>query len=292
MENNKKAKKRVRTKGQKIRSIIMMALLCIAMLSGATYAWFTLSNTARVTNMQLTVGEASGLLISDAENGTFSPSINMFNFSEKKLMPAGTTDGINFLIPHYDEDGKVDKVFSEGTDTAKKLGKDNTENDGHYIEWEFWLKSGVATQVRLSKGEGSGETLKGTYVKRNDGQLDNRCLAALRISLSDGTNTIVYEPYVDFVDEAGTKAETTRDLSYTAVDSTSKQKSNGKFSVPQSKKISLEANRAKKITMRIWIEGSDPQCVNEISASKIMGQLQFITDATNETTTGEVETNS
>lgn len=48
-EIDEKRQKNIVQKAKKIRSMVMMSLLCILMLSAATYAWFSLSNTAKVS---------------------------------------------------------------------------------------------------------------------------------------------------------------------------------------------------------------------------------------------------
>ena len=106
-EIGEKRQKNIVQKAKKIRSMVMMSLLCILMLSAATYAWFSLSNTAKVSNLTMTVGDVTGLQIAPDENGhagTFGSSID-FSTITGKLLPATSQDGKNFFKPYYNEDG-------------------------------------------------------------------------------------------------------------------------------------------------------------------------------------------
>lgn len=299
MENTKKAKKRVRTKGQKIRSIIMMALLCIAMLSGATYAWFTLSNTARVTNMQLTVGDVTGLQIApdiSGSAGTFSATYDLnkdnAGIFKGKLLPATTINGKDFLKPVYDDDGKVCNTSSEG---VNKFDSSSTETnkEGYYCEIPFWLKS-LGTNVTVSLKAGSEydaddnlikpEGAKGTYILNQTGTAnDNKVkgAAAIRVSLTvcdgadnaEGNTVLVYEPNSDYSTAGVTKAEDKRD-NKNVVTSNVKQNQDGSFTGTPAT-FDLTKDKATKIIMRVWLEGTDLQCANEIALSNLVGQIQF-----------------
>mgnify|MGYP006967388487 CR=1 FL=1 len=52
---------------KKLTNAILMAFVCILMMSGATYAWFTMSNTAKVTSMKLNVAAEGNLYIGKNE---------------------------------------------------------------------------------------------------------------------------------------------------------------------------------------------------------------------------------
>ena len=318
--NEKKKTKSITKKAKKIRSIVMMSLLCVLMLSAATYAWFTLSKTAKVTNLTMTVGEATGLQIAPNKGTSTNPEAGDYSgvltFGDSdpnatgrqagttygasgeyritgQLLPATTTDGKNFSAPVYDDDSKVKMV----TATTDKLDNsiNSTSKTGYYYETEFYLKSlGKDTTVTLRKATTSsgavlsnngvyagGET--GTYVldKAADNQSNKQSnvgSAAIRISLTSDNTTIVYEPNSD---NAASGTAAIDNSSATAVTTTSKQKMDGTFDGTQSATIALTKDADTLITMRIWVEGTDDQCVNEINLKNIIAQLQFEEVTTN-----------
>ena len=73
MVNNNAKRITKKKKFENLKKLVFVCALCIIILVTATYAWFTLSNTARVTNMQLTVGDVTGLQIAPDDNGQAGP---------------------------------------------------------------------------------------------------------------------------------------------------------------------------------------------------------------------------
>lgn len=307
--NEKKKSKSITKKAKKIRSIVMMSLLCVLMLSAATYAWFTLSNTAKVANLTMTVGDVTGLQIAPDKNGTagtYGSVIDMEDIltGEGKLLPATTKDGKIFYQPTYDDNGDVIATTVEGEELALDSASTDT---GHYIKYTFWLKSlGEAAEVKLKAGTGVTDGLEsgatsptGTYVLSTNVTDNIPGSAAVRMSfvLDDGS-VAVYEPNNDItnkVDEGTeTRAKDNRTSDKTAVGTTISQTKTGVIEQNTSgayeSVVSLEAGVGKKIILYIWIEGTDNQCSNEIASSgtdlkEIKAQLQFTTDADPNTTT-------
>lgn len=287
-------RKRFIRKAKKIRSVVMMALLSMLLLSAATYAWFTLGNQARVSNLTMTVSQVTGLSVAlpDAsgnaptDESKWSGKIEYEDTEFKgRLLPATTSDGKDFKKPVYNEEGKVSSV--ENTETGDKLDKSNQDanKEGYYYETKFYMRSsGQKAKIKLVKGENlsSKDTRKGTYMvvdSRDSKSGAQNGAAAARISLTAGDKTAVYEPYCDVTD-TGVSAEV--EYTPTVVSSTVKQNSNGTFTEgdgSNSKELfTLEADTPTLITLRIWIEGNDAQCVNEIQLQKLVGQFQFIAE--------------
>lgn len=276
------------------------------MLSAATYAWFTLSNTAKVANLTMTVGDTSGLQIAKSDGdsyGTFGGSIT-FDTIEGKLLPATTTDGKTFKEPEYDDDGAVALL----NNVSKKLPQENAtgSTEGYYIEYTFWLKSlGKDSTVKLSKGVGITDgkyivnnqaNYKGTYVlsKDVDGTKGVPGSAAVRISFvgtgkSNSETISIFEPNYDITNEGiGVTLIEKEDYAIDNTTDSSKQATiqhgmdGGINTSVNGDVISLAANIPTKITMYIWIEGKDPQCANQIAAKEITGQLLFTNAASEE----------
>lgn len=301
MEKEKNEKKKIKSitkKAKKIRSIVMMSLLCVLMLSAATYAWFTLSDTAKVSNLTMTVGDVTGLQIA-IDNGT-SPGIygNELKYGEGEadsygikgtLFPATLINKIDGIKkPVYDPAGSGAVTDVAAVETTEILKNDSAPSaTGYYYETTFYLKSlGKNIDVQLKKGEnlnGTGvqnETETGTYVlnkiaqSRSGNGSTHIGAKAVRIWLTDGENSIIYQPNSDLTAGSNTYtlAEDKRSERTTEYP-TDLQLANGTFS--RQGKLSLAANTDTKITMRIWIEGTDEFCGNEIKLENIIAQLQF-----------------
>lgn len=325
-ETKEMKQKSIVKKAKKIRSMVMMSLLCVLMLSAATYAWFTLSKTAKVSNMTMTVGDVTGLQIAPdvGESGKHSPgtysavltfgasgsdfgpagSTTKYNITGK-LKPATTSDGILFKEPRYNDDGKVDGF---NTENVSKLQNGSAETEeGFYYETTFYMKAlgdgNKTIQVQLKDGEiadtskttgiadSEPPTSTGTYVLAKYGtdkssQKSYLGTQAIRISLSvtdkeNTTTTLIYQPNQDLHGEGGVLAGINSNNNNNVVAyeqykdiSTSKQDVAGSFTA-QSKTLPLKLGEDTLVTMRIWIEGYDKDCVNEISLDNIIAQLLF-----------------
>lgn len=282
----KKQRKIVR-KAKKIRSIIMMALMCIMLLSAATYAWFTLSDTAKVSNLTMTVGEAKGLRVAPDNGGTPAEADWKGAISLDKikgvLIPA-TFDGSSFYRPVYDDDGKVTSVAKDDQVVQLNKGITDEKKEGHYYEWTFYMESlGEDAEICLVKGENltGNDTKKGTYVVETgtkDAKTKQNAAAAVRIAIKANDTTKIYEPNSDLTFSGEqTKAETAAGYTGKIQTNTIKQSSNGKFGSNDTSSVlfTLQKDKATKITLDIWIEGDDDQCVNQIQLDNLIGQLQF-----------------
>ena len=85
-------------------------------------------------------------------------------------------------------------------------------------------------------------------------------------------NSIVYEPLSDAT-ISGTTDSAKDDSEAVAITSTDKQATDGTIN-PRSGRLEIQTTDT-KITMQVWLEGTDPQCVNQIMADQIVGQLAF-----------------
>lgn len=293
MEKKQETKKTksLTQKAKKIRSIIMMTLLCVLMMSAATYAWFTLSNTAKVSNMTMTVGDATGLQVADFTSGdTNGPqNENMWGSATSeatfkgKLLPAYSENGKDIYEPVYsDTDGSVTSIA--GTNTSKCLTASSVESDeGYYVEHVFWIRAqgadGGKTDVQLTKGEGFSdgiysESAKGTYSLSKEVTNANILpSAAVRISLINGDSATIFEPNSNYNTAATAIAKD--NTGKTASSGTVTQDTSGTITPEDNVVFTIDNNTPTKITVRLWLEGTDPQCGNEISSKDIVSQLAF-----------------
>lgn len=273
---------------KKMRSVVMMTLLCIMLLSTATYAWFTLSDTARVLNLTLTIGGESGLLIAPAASanspGTYKSVLSFGADSTDydgsaggaryqiggKLLPATTSDGRTFRKPVYAAtDGSVVTGLENLSGGDRLTSASGRDAEGYYYETVFWLKAVSSGDLQVTLAGKNGDD--GTFVTVEDSLLADGA-AAVRISLSTPSQTLVYEPHADVSGTGKGYSSATDNSRASVVTDTMKQNSNGVFTNRKSLTVS---NAGTMVTMRIWIEGTDDMCVNEIMAEQIKAQLQF-----------------
>lgn len=281
-ENPRKTDKKRSGDKRDARSRIILMCLCVALLGTATFAWFTVSNTPRVNNLALIAGTTGDLKIADAQDGPYGDELDLAtgsggNMSSVELNPVTTQNGRDFYAP----------VYTESTVTGVENIPAGELNTNYVYEKTFWLRAETASSsVRRNRmfdiyfvgirSEGGG-----TYIA-NAGNAD-WAASAVRISftLDDGT-TFIYEPNADG-SVSGERAVNGLPGSYGGY-STIQQSSSRRFSNSNDNNsellFTIPENTPTRVVMRVWIEGTDNDCVNEIAASDIVGQIQFISKET------------
>lgn len=281
-----------KSKGGKKNTVLMTFLIMLLMVTGV-YAWFSVSNRARVENLSLIADHQGNLQIADDTGngpGTYSDVLNLatakndVNIAEVVLSPVTTKDGVNFFSPNYDSGSKTVSSVSSITD--------RTELKKYYIyEKTFYLRAGhtdsdaVATIKRSYDialyGIQSNNKSEGCYIYQPSSKGETAA-NAIRISFTiDNGDTYVYEPNSDAHNSDTNRAINGIGSEYGSFKNLYRQKSNGVFeSSPKAneseKLFTLAENADQKVTMRIWIEGTDNDCTNSIASDMVSGQIQFI----------------
>lgn len=351
-EKNVKQKRKMSKQTILTISMIMVSLFVISV---ATYAWYLISNTPKITQAKFVADTVGNLKIShaiDDGNGGLIPeayldSIELYgkdradDVKKRYFTPCTTEDGVTFYKPNYEE-GKI-KDFTEFDEAVPK---DKTELHTKYIyEKVFYLRAGgEASTVDDDKAkyydihligmttdekkatvhdETNFDINYGTYMIDSTADQNgdvgtpyvaNSAVNAMRISMvienaqtdenavnvdatTNKVKTVIFEPNADGDNNRDTDAEGnyTNYLEYAGGGSYGdfsgsnflllKQKQNKSFNFDgldsdkdtQSDAFcTIKEGVDVKVTMRIWIEGMDDDCTNEIAADKILGQIQFI----------------
>ncbi len=300
--NKSKEKKKM---SKQMKMSVIMVIVSLFILSVSTYAWFLITNTPKVENISLTADTLGDLKIADTKKngmpGTYGDKIDLADSSGVKtyLSPVTTKNGITFFSP----------VYLEGA--VASLNKETDENRLHskYVyEKTFYLRAGgEKDEIDQEQAKNYDIFLVGTSANSNNGSYmkqkgkstsGNEITAAnsLRISLTfEGgitgkAVTVIYEPNADR-DNKGVEGTNMAFYTYNGKDAdkygayaTIQQNYDRSFvsnSNNPSRSIALDTIREGedvKVTMRIWLEGMDKDCVNEIAADEIIGQIQFISE--------------
>lgn len=308
----KKLSKGVR-RARSMRNVVMMVLVCVLMLSAATYAWFTLSNTAKVANMTMTVGKVTGLQIApdhaanadtDGIVGKYGSSLvfgDEYEYTDTQknvtydikgdLLPATMVKTTTLKKPIYATDGSGKVKGIEDLATGDTMYNDGVEDKTYFAyKTHFYLKvlGNEDYEVKLADRTGNLTTagvyadgITGSYILNKDNTNTFIGADAVRICLkvqdpNFGDQTIIYSSNSKD-NQNGTVAE--METNYlgtgTTVESpTNTQKADGTFDKNQSFK--LTAGKDVRVEMTIWIEGTDVDCANQMSLETIRAQIQFV----------------
>lgn len=290
MEENKKKNPDSERKS-KLVSAILMAFVCVVMMGGGTYAWFTMNNVARVESLKLNVASEGNLYISKTNNFEAKKSeVDWFEQGTtiKTLYPCTMDSSRNVYKPVYESD----KVVS-----GKELVEANEAKDTYYLEETFYLKlddglDGNASHseysVKLAEGtsttSGQTTTYDGTYFKLDTGVVATQNPSyCVRVSFTpDGGDTVVYEPNSDKNNDGDNAESSLSPYAPIATTLGCTQKENGKFvkndnDIGDSEELfAITGGTAKAVVVRVWFEGTDDDCCNEIEIKDIIAQLKFV----------------
>ena len=244
----KKAQARIKRKFTFLLSIIAMLVLITA-----TLAWFTLSNFASVNEINLKISTAPQLYLDIENRGTdvtqwkkiltneminqYLKSVNAPLIADQRLDPVTTTNGITF---------------------TGQSGNARVANKTSFMEFKVWF---IATQdmwVHLS-----GQTVQvldekaTTAVTTTETGVKADVIRALRISYEDNGSAAIYEPNKG----VAVNGQTTFDVSQSFSNDT--------------RLFHLDKLEPKQITLRIWAEGNDPECDDDVQDANLTVQMLF-----------------
>lgn len=252
---------RARVKYKTSLSIFIIALM---VMITTTLAWFTVSGLAGTDGLDMNCTTGSELRIATSNLG------NDINAYEKQV----TADMINAQLTANNykvlNDIKLEPLSTRnassdiGTRLFLQNGTERTTEgpgNGDYLLMNLWLISGNAVDVYLTDKEsedGANDGTKITSASTNTAaQAD--VVRTARISFApEGESTKIYE-----VEQRGAASNQTNAFWNISENSDA------------NKICSLEANTPKQITVRVWIEGEDPLCVDAVQQAGFSVQLKF-----------------
>lgn len=309
-------KKENKKKFRDIRNALVMMCVMVAMLSTASYAWFTMTSSPTVTGMQMTAASSGGGLEVSNDNTVYKGAITVTDSSDTKVLkPVTLTEGSEtnlFKGPVYTGEKVTGFVNISDEDAVK----------GYVAKYEYYLKetttdassgeqvsigiicgdSTTAAEYGLDSSDGPklpGSFVRQSYQKASDDKSTINPSYAVRVGLvvkkaSDGSNVtlannkkiIVWEPNADGTNDGVSATMALVDGAYVNESGYLALQSNKDGSIKNdvvtggsgntSKELfKMDKGSAVKITMYVWLQGSDDQCANEIQTGHLQSQIQF-----------------
>lgn len=199
-----------RIKKRYIALYLYMLVVLFTLLTTASYTWFSLSRTPRVSDLYMYVNAPAGLELSmtpDAEEWELQLDFRDMVNVTAPLRPVTWSDmEQRFYAASYGMDGRLTDQWEPLTD-QRNANKDNL--DGYYVKVSFYARSEQNMKVSLSPAvevdeglEGSGTYLVGypvwdrEEIVHNDGGQSAQYAMRLgfRITPVDATGANVGEP--------------------------------------------------------------------------------------------------
>ena len=223
---------------KKLYQSILVFLLALVSITATSYAWFSLSKNTRVHSMSLEITTGYKLRIDTEAHSSIDDYYRDLQGTHIVNLSKNTQ-----LAPVTSNDG-VSFFTEDGIGTNDTIGT--------YLEVPLHFRSLDAMNIHLST-KPLRTTANPTLVSGTNG-----IEKAIRISFTTNDSTKIYEPY-------GVSANT---FSLENSDEMVYNKSNALFYIE--KDVDLP------VTMRIWLEGNDPDCTDVLRNALYDIQLCFV----------------
>lgn len=272
----------------KLKTSLLLLVLALIAITTATYAWFTITTAGKVNEMslQVTTGDKLGLSTSYQTDITQYENTITTEMVDNKLKAAfGYTVGLADLKLAPLTSGNGKQLYTRGANKAQNPVASSAESDRNYLELELWVMGTREMYVYLTTedsatGAGDGTLIQGDTAK--NGGTQNRVAEAVRLSFTvytDGTGNAQDTQYGKLIYEP--QKQTAVALSgQAAKDGGSTQDT---FDLAGGDKLlfRLEANAPRRVVLRLWLEGEDPQCTNgqmgiNIENAWLNARLRFV----------------
>lgn len=283
--------------------VIAMVLVSVVALSGATYAWFTTSNSASINELSVQVTAADGIQIStdaktwkstlatsDILTAAYEGNVNQVPNGSMYPVSTGGTLSAKGLLQMYKGELQADNTLTSTKET------DTAGNTGNYIAFDLFFKMATAKKISLVVGDNASKVYDGTGAADTNASYSARVAfidmgasqtASGAIALGSASDTLtIWEPnatsHLDSLNATGK-------LGYKGVNNEGNSGTATIFTTDgvitinpdaTAQILSLEAG-INKVRIYIWMEGQDVDCINDASGGTFITNLKFEQPAEN-----------
>lgn len=238
---------------KKYMTTVFFLIVGLLSLIGTTFAWFTIADRGRVSSMSIEITNGANLYF-DVEPhediDDYFKVISLERLSSKTKQLYGYELSKNVLHPVTTKNGKI---------FTNENGEKVEANSGYYIEIPLNFISTNDMYVHLTTENEKGMS-NGTLVNSDNEKL----IKTLRISFeADGENSI-YNPSMS---EGTSEFNGMKVFGLNKFDQMVYSENNSLFY--------LRSFENKEVIMRIWIEGTDEYCTNDLKGSTFSLRLRF-----------------
>ncbi len=238
------------------RLIVFVAIITLLSMTTATVAWFSVNTFAGVDNLDLHISVSAQLKVGMEDYGT-----DLSKYT--KVITNEMVD--SYLAKHNTRlaDTLLDPVTTtDGMRFTNQRGTVRPANDRSYLEFECYFIATEDMWVHLTTESTEQGNDDGTKVTTTSTGPKADVVNCARVDFSTETNgTAIYEP------NRGNpvSGQTTFDLP------------SGAMVYSNNTRIfHLEQLKPTKVTIRVWIDGEDPQCDDDVQEAQMSVQLGFI----------------
>ncbi len=267
-------------KWRDVKNALVMVVVMAAMMSTATYAWFTLTSNATVTGMQMTAGGSSGLQVS-LDKAKWADSVDLTDAVAEGEDP---NKMIHQVTVKPNELGKFYKpLYAEEQVTGDEVIA-STDLSTYVAKYTYHVRTvdGSEKGVGIVTAQGTTAT-DGSYIRATDTDDDNSAAYAVRVGIVVDGNWTIFEPNHEDETNGGksaTDARTEKEAAASDVVAADsgvivEDKGKGKDNYTSVELFKTSGSEGKEVTMYVWLEGTDDDCVDQIKADELAGQITF-----------------
>lgn len=238
-------------KKRSLLAAIAMLVVSAIVLTSATFAWFSMGDSVSIGQFQVGVAEADGLMIS-ADNSSWGTSVALSTIYTAANYKNIVYNSGDLMFPVSGTGAQNGNWFSgySAAGTPVISAVESTEN-GLFFCFPVWI---------LYKGTGTQAVdLSASSIANVTGATKDAASAA-RLALCVGDSaapTAVYAPDTDtsytYVSSVSGTTPTTATMTTITNDLSDLS-------------VTLTAGTAQKVWVVIWLEGTDPDCVDDVAA--------------------------
>ena len=240
---------------------VLLALIALVCVSAATVAWFTIADFTKVHSMGMEVTAGTNLRFDLDPHETFEEYVKTLQFQTiaERIKQEKGFDMKKVPLDPVTTENYVDYTFEDGT-----LVKNDS---GSYLEFTLHFMATDDMLIHLTSLNSDGQ-MNGTAITSSNSKVPK----AMRISFTVGKKIYVFDSGLgdDMKNQGNVKI----------------------FGLPESEKMilseknalfDLKKNENQPVIVRIWLEGTDPACTDEIRDADYKIRLRFVgTDQDNQ----------
>lgn len=272
-------------------STICMLIVAVMSLTGATYAWFTIGDTATVDGMKMEIVAAAGGLEVSTDGNVWGNALSLTNQSKSSINPVSTVDAENFVglkeyNPADSEQIKVTSVNAADNVITQTLKLRNTGTESITIDFRnTYIRDianatgnkttdiGKAGRIAIFVKSGENWALKGimapyydeTVTDGNKYACDTTAYKGIKLLAQETESADYFYFRVNGTNQPD--ANRTSDVTLYDTDATAME-----LTIP-----GLVNNVAQVIDIKVvvWLEGQDADCSNPNAGGAFDVVLQF-----------------
>ena len=238
----------------KRRTTFLLCIIAMLVLVTSTLAWFTLSNFADIRDIEIRISTAPELYLDIVNQGTDDLTLWKKTLTKEMIDSALTSAG----APRLDDQLLDPVTTSDGISFFSEAGSGRNANDTSYVEFKVWFVATKEMWVHLSGQTVTvGDHQSTTEATTSDTGAKADIVKAIRLSFEDAGSAVIWEPNKD----VPVNNQTTFDVfdGYSS----------------DTRIFHLDTMVPKQITIRMWAEGNDPECDNDVQDANLLVNLLF-----------------